>query len=136
MVNKKTYLSEYWVGGRQKYLNAENMSTAFKFATTALSCPYLKGIPMDRVDTHSLISGGANALSFSGYSYRDIQKMGRWRGGDFNAALMFSAFRYFFLPSTQYADKYVFLFFTFFRIDTNRPPNALTGMKFSSPSCS
>ena len=68
MVNKKTYLSEYWVGGRQKYLTAENMSASLKFATITLNCPSLKSIPIDRVDTHSLRSGGANALSITGYS--------------------------------------------------------------------
>ena len=83
MRNKKTDLSAYWVGGRRKYLNAENMSAALKFATTALNYPSLKGIPIDRVDTHSLRSGGANALSLAGYSDRDIQKMGRFIGETF-----------------------------------------------------
>ena len=83
MNNKKTYLSAYWVGGRIKNLNAENMSAALKFATTALNYPSLKGIPIDRVDTHSLRSGGANALSLAGYSDRDIQKMGRFIGETF-----------------------------------------------------
>ena len=63
--------------GKRKYLNADNMSAAFKFATTALNYPYLKGIPIDRVDTHSLRSGGENSLLLVGYSDRDIQKMGR-----------------------------------------------------------
>ena len=61
--NKKIYLSTYWVGYKRKYLNAENMSASLKFATTALNYPYLKGIPIDRVDTNSLRSGEANALS-------------------------------------------------------------------------
>ena len=60
--------------GKRKYLNAENMSVALKFSTTALKYPYLKRIPIDRVDTHSLRSGGANALSLAGYSDRDIKK--------------------------------------------------------------
>ena len=59
------------------------MSAALKFATTALNYPSLEGIPIDRVGTHSLKSGGANALSLAVYSNRDIQKMGRWRGGTF-----------------------------------------------------
>ena len=83
MSNKKTYLSAYWVGGIIKYLNSENMSAALKFATTALNYPYLKWVPIDRLDTHSLKSGGANTLSLVGYSNRYIQKMGRWRGGTF-----------------------------------------------------
>ena len=68
---------------KRKDLNAENMSAALKFATTALNYPSLKGIPIDRVDTHSLRSGGANALSLAGYSDRDIKKMGRLRGENF-----------------------------------------------------
>ena len=59
------------------------MSEALKFATTALNYTYLKGIPIDRVDTHSLISGGANLLSLTGYSDRYIQKMERRRGETF-----------------------------------------------------
>ena len=78
--NKKTYLSTYWVGGIQKYLTAENMSAALKFATTTSNYPSLKGIPIDRVDTRYLRSGGANALLIVVYCDRDIQKMGRWRG--------------------------------------------------------
>ena len=77
MRNNKTYLSAYWVGGRRKDLNTENMSAALKFATTTLNYPYLKGVPIDRVDTHSLRSGGANALLLAGYRDRDIQKIGR-----------------------------------------------------------
>ena len=69
--------------GKIKYINAENMNAALKSKTTALNYPSLKGIPIDRVDTHSLVYGGENLLSFAGYSDRDIQKMGRWRGGGF-----------------------------------------------------
>ena len=60
--------------------NAENMSAALKFATTALNYPSLKGIPIDRVDTHSLISVGANALLLVGYSDIDIQNGKMERG--------------------------------------------------------
>ena len=59
------------------------MSAAFKFATTALNNPYLKGIPKNIVDAHSLRSVGDNSLSLARYSDRDIQKMGRWKGGTF-----------------------------------------------------
>ena len=54
-----------------------------KLAAIALEYPALKGIPIDRIDTHSLRSGGANALALSGYSDREIQKMGRWRSATF-----------------------------------------------------
>ena len=52
--NKKAYLSAYCVGGRIKDLNAENMIVALKFETTALDYLSLKGIQIERVDTHSL----------------------------------------------------------------------------------
>ena len=45
--------------------------------------PGMKGIPIDRIDTHSLRGGGANSLSLSGYSDREIQKMGRWKSDTF-----------------------------------------------------
>ena len=48
-----------------------------------LHYPDTRGIPIERVDTHSLRSGGANALALSGYSDTQIQKMGRWRGATF-----------------------------------------------------
>ena len=83
MNNKKTYLSAYWVGGRIKYINAENIIAALKFATTVLNYLSLKEITIDIIDTHSLRSGGSNAISFTGYSDIDIQKMGKWRGETF-----------------------------------------------------
>ena len=66
--NKTTYLSAYWVGGRRKDINAENLSAALKFSTTTLNYPSLKGFLIYRVDTHSLRYLGANALSIVGYS--------------------------------------------------------------------
>ena len=81
--NKKTYLSAYWVGGRQKYITAENISASLKFAATAFNYPSLKGIPIDRVYTHSLIFGGANALLLAGYSNIYIQKWVDEEGGGF-----------------------------------------------------
>jgi hypothetical protein len=50
---------------------------------TVLEYPTGKGIPINCIDTHSLRSGGANALSLSGYSDTQIKKMGRWRGATF-----------------------------------------------------
>ena len=83
LINKKTYLSSYWVWGRQKYLTAENMSAALKFAATTFNYPSLKDISIEILDHHSLRYGGANELSLAGYSDRDIQKMGIWRGETF-----------------------------------------------------
>jgi hypothetical protein len=59
------------------------VSKALKAAATVLEYPTAKGIPIDRFDTHSLRSGGSNALSLSGYSDTQIQKMGWWRGATF-----------------------------------------------------
>ncbi len=47
-------------------------------AAAALNYPSLKGIPINRIDMHSLRNGGANALALSGYSDMQIQK---WVGG-------------------------------------------------------
>ena len=74
MKNNKTYLSAYWTEGKRKDLSADNMSAALKIATTTLNYPYLKGITIYKVDIHSLISVGANALSLAGYSDRYMQK--------------------------------------------------------------
>ena len=59
------------------------MRTNLKWAAEVLNYPEGKGIPVERVDTHSLRMGGANALALSGYSDTQIQKMGRWRGATF-----------------------------------------------------
>ena len=56
---------------------------ALKLAATILEYPTVKGIPIDRIDTHSLRSRGANALSLAGFSDTEIQKMGWWRGATF-----------------------------------------------------
>jgi hypothetical protein len=84
------------VGRRYVYLRSQtnnNWSTPIhaywdedgqqKEAVTALEYPETRGIPIDRVDTHSLRGGGANALSLNGYSDTQIQKLGRWRGQSF-----------------------------------------------------
>ena len=81
--NQKTYLSAYWTEGKRMDVNDEDMRVNLKCAATALDYHGRKGIPIGLIDTHSLRIGGANALSLSGYSDREIQKMGRWRGETF-----------------------------------------------------
>lgn len=78
-----TYLSAFFVHQARFNVTDKDMRYALKQAASALSYPALKGIPIDRIDTHSLRSGGANALSLAGYSDRQIQKMGRWRSATF-----------------------------------------------------
>ena len=79
----KTMLSLFWSDGARADVTAEHISRALKSAATELQYPTNKGIPISRINTHSLRSGGANALSLSGYSDTRIQKMGRWRGATF-----------------------------------------------------
>jgi hypothetical protein len=76
-------LSSYWSDGARADVTAEHISRALKSAATELQYPTNKGIPILRINTHSLRSGGANALSLSGFSDTQIQKMGQWRGATF-----------------------------------------------------
>ncbi len=61
----------------------EDISKGLKIAAMLLHYPEMRGIPIERIDAHSLWSGGTNALAFSGYSNMQIQKMGRWKGATF-----------------------------------------------------
>jgi len=54
-----------------------------KWAGGVLDYDGTHNIPVDRIDTHSLRSGGANTLSLSGYSDRQIMKMGQWKSATF-----------------------------------------------------
>ena len=64
-------------------VNDKDMRANIKWVATELDYHGRKGIPILMVDTYLLQIGGANALSLSGYSDREIQKMGRWRGETF-----------------------------------------------------
>ncbi len=77
------FLSAYWEDGNQKYVDDNNMRDHLKWAAEVLDYPAARGIPIVRVDTHSLRSGGANALVLAGYTDTQIQKMGRWRSATF-----------------------------------------------------
>ena len=48
-----------------------------KAAGRTLEYPTEGGVDIQRLDTHSLRSGGANQFSEAGYSEIQIQKMGR-----------------------------------------------------------
>ena len=78
-----TFLSAFFVKGTRYDVTDKDMRISLKSAAEILNYPEQKGIPIIRIDTHSLRSGGANALSLSGYSDREIQKMGRWRSATF-----------------------------------------------------
>jgi hypothetical protein len=82
--DSSTFLSAYFqTTGVRRDVTDRDISTTLKLAAVALEYPSLRGIPIDRIDTHSLRSGGANALALNGYSDREIQKMGRWRSQTF-----------------------------------------------------
>ena len=78
-----TYVSAFWENGTRYDISDKDMRESLKWAAEFLHYEDEKGIPVDRVDTHSLRMGGANALALAGYSDTQIQKMGRWRGATF-----------------------------------------------------
>ena len=71
-----TFLSSYFSNKGHFDVSDRNISAALKMAALVLAYPS-RGFPIDRIDTHSLHSGGANALSLAGYTNRQIQKMGQ-----------------------------------------------------------
>ena len=74
---KNAFLCSYWDDIGRADVTDSNIRYAVKFAAKMLKYED-RGIPLDRIDTHSLRSGGACALALSGYGDRDIMKMGRW----------------------------------------------------------
>ena len=81
--DRTTWLSAFQDKGRVQHVVKGDISSALKFAAEKLDYPDDRIIPIDRIDTHSLSCGGANALSLAGYKEHQIQKMGRWRGKTF-----------------------------------------------------
>jgi len=80
----KTFLLAYYDDkGQRGDITNKDVSKVLKAVATVLEYPTAKRILIDRIDTQSLRSGGANALSLSGYSDTQIHKMGRWRGATF-----------------------------------------------------
>jgi hypothetical protein len=80
---EKTIILAYYHEGKRFDVMSDHVSVALKTAAIALKYPILKGIPIERINTHSLRSGSANALALAGYSDMQIQKMGRWQGATF-----------------------------------------------------
>ena len=81
--DNKTFICAYWIDGKRYNVTDDNISKAVKRAAATLHYPLYRGIPIDRIDTHSLRIGGACALALNGFSEMHIQKMGRWRGDTF-----------------------------------------------------
>ena len=63
---ENTLLSAYFgSNGVRGDLRDRDVRTALKLAAGVLDYPLARGIPIDRIDTHSLRIGGANALSLA-----------------------------------------------------------------------
>jgi hypothetical protein len=80
---RKTFICAYWLDNEAYNVTADNISTVLKQVTTTLQYPLYQGIPIERINTHSLRIGGACTLTLNGFSEMHIQKMGRWRGNTF-----------------------------------------------------
>lgn len=73
-----TLINAFWDRVGRGSVTHDNISFAVKFAASALRYDTERNIDLRRIDTHSLRSGGACALSLSGHKDREIMKMGRW----------------------------------------------------------
>ena len=73
-------MSAYWINGERHDLRDEDVRAALKKAAAELNYVRERGIPVERIDTHSLRAGGANAMSLAGYTDRQIQKNGLMEG--------------------------------------------------------
>ena len=73
----KALICAYWDDVGYGNVSESQISFAVKLAAMAFKHPD-RGIPIDRVDTHSLRAGGACALKLSGHDEIEIRKMGRW----------------------------------------------------------
>ena len=67
----------YWDVVGHGIVTDQQIQYAVKTAAGALKYER-RGIPIDRVNTHSLRSGGACALKLAGYDEVEIRKVGRW----------------------------------------------------------
>jgi hypothetical protein len=73
----KAFICSFWDAAGHGNVTENHIRYAVKFAAKALGYPD-RGIPLDRIDTHSLRSGGACALKLAGHDDVEIRKMGRW----------------------------------------------------------
>ena len=86
----KTNLSAYWDDtgtSTRRDVTDKDISEGLKLAAAILEYPETRGIPIKRVDTHSLRGGGANALSLN--RYNDT----RWRGETFKEYILLKAMK-------------------------------------------
>ena len=71
----KTILCKVYEEDGERYVCAKDVSASLKvLAANLLQYPMTRGIPINSVDTHSLRSGGANALALSGYTDGQMER--------------------------------------------------------------
>ena len=75
--NKNAFICTYFDKAGMGSVTDNQIRFAVKFAAKSLQYDK-RGIPINRVDTHSLRSGGACALKLAGHDDVEIRKMGRW----------------------------------------------------------
>jgi len=75
--SKGALLCAYWDDVGAGNITDEQIRYTVKFAAGALHYPQ-RNMPIERMDTHSLRSGGACALKLAGHDEVEIRKMGRW----------------------------------------------------------
>ena len=79
--NSNTFLCSYWDDIGHADVSDNNIKFAVKFAARMLGYPE-RGLPLDRIDTHSLRSGGACALKMAGF-----KRLGHPKDGAMEAQL-------------------------------------------------
>ena len=73
-----TFLLAYFDGTTRSDVIARDISDRMNFEAVCLGYPSVRGIHIANISTHSLRTGGANALHLCGYLNREIQKMRCW----------------------------------------------------------
>ena len=71
--DNKALLSAFYVNSLRYDVTGDVISKGLIMAATLLNYPSTRRIPIKCIDTHSLQSGGDNALKLSGYSDTQIQ---------------------------------------------------------------
>jgi len=70
-------LLAYWEKGKQYDITDQDIRDVMQWAANDMDYPSKRGIPVERIDAHSLRIGGACALALAGYSDMKIQNMGQ-----------------------------------------------------------
>jgi hypothetical protein len=76
----------FYLDGTRYDVTREDISKGLNMAATLFHYPEMRGILIElieNINTHSLQSGGANALALSGYSDMQIKKNGQVEGFNF-----------------------------------------------------